>query len=183
MHSLRNGISPRRLRESNDGMKFTEYPYERSVHHRPLRRSTVNDDGGGFRQLGPIRILIVDDFEPWRLAVCSILAQDADLEVVGESSDGLDAVQKSQELRPDLVLLDIQMPKMNGLEAARQIRKVSPGTKILFLSVSHCQDTMREALKVGVGFVVKAEAAHDLLPAVRSVIRDEPFVPFNSFER
>ena len=164
-------------------MKSKEYRYERSVHHRPPRHSIVNDDWGGFRQLGPIRILIVDDFEPWRRAVCSILAQDTDLELIGESSDGLDAVQKSQELQPDLVLLDLQMPKMNGLEAARQIRKVSPGSKILFLSVSHCQDTMGEALKVGVGFVVKEEAARDLLPAVRSVIRDEPFVPFRSFEQ
>jgi DNA-binding NarL/FixJ family response regulator len=139
----------------------------------------LNDDlAGGFTQLEPVRILIVDDFEPWRRAVCSILAEDADLEVVGESSDGLDAVQKSEELQPDIVLLDIQLPKMNGLDAARKIHKVSPGTKILFLSSYHSVEIMREALRIGTGFVVKADAARDLLPIVRAVVRDEPFVRF-----
>jgi DNA-binding NarL/FixJ family response regulator len=139
----------------------------------------LDDDlAGDFRQLGPVRILIVDDFEPWRRAVRLILAEDADLEVVGESSDGLDAVQKSEELQPDLVLLDIQLPKINGLDAARQIRKVSPGTKILFLSSYHSLEMMREALRVGTGFVVKADAARDLLPIVRAVVRNEPFVRF-----
>jgi DNA-binding NarL/FixJ family response regulator len=129
-------------------------------------------------QMGPVRILIVDDFEPWRRAVCSILAEDADLEVVSEGSDGLEAVRKSEQLQPDLVLLDIQLPKMNGLDAARQIRKVSPGTKILFLSSYQCLEVMREALKVGAGFVVKADAARDLLPIVRAAVRNEPFVRF-----
>jgi DNA-binding NarL/FixJ family response regulator len=139
----------------------------------------LNDDSaGGFTQLGLVRILIVDDFEPWRSAVCSILARDEDLEVVGESSDGLDAVQKIEELHPDLVLLDIQLPKMNGLDAARQIRKISPDTKILFLS-SYCGlEVMQEALKVGVGFVVKADASRDLLPIIKAIIRNEPFVRF-----
>jgi DNA-binding NarL/FixJ family response regulator len=136
------------------------------------------DLAGGFRQLGPVRILIVDDFKDWRSAVGSILAEDADLEVVGESADGLDAVQKSGELLPDLVLLDIHLPKMNGLEAARQIRRVSPRTKILFLSSYHSLEVMREALKIGTAFIVKADAGRDLLPIVRAVVRNEPFLRF-----
>jgi DNA-binding NarL/FixJ family response regulator len=128
--------------------------------------------------LGPVRILIVDDFAPWRHALCSILAEDPNLEIVAESHDGLHAVQKSEELQPDLVLLDIQLPKMNGFEAARLISKVSPGTKILFLSAIHCLDTMREALLIGAGFILKADASRDLLPCIRSVIQNEPFVRF-----
>jgi DNA-binding NarL/FixJ family response regulator len=128
--------------------------------------------------LGPVKILIVDDFEQWRRAVCTILAEDADLEIVGESPDGLDAVQKCQDLQPDLVLLDIELPKMNGLDAARRICEVSPRAKILFLSSYHCVEIMRDALKIGAAFVVKADAARDLLPIVRAVVRDEPFLRF-----
>jgi DNA-binding NarL/FixJ family response regulator len=128
--------------------------------------------------LGSIRILIVDDFEPWRRSVCSILAEDENLEVVDESSNGLEAVQKSKELQPDLVLMDIQLPQINGLDAARQIRKISPSTKILFLSSYHSPDMMQEALRVGAGFVVKADAARDLLPILRAIVRNEPFLRF-----
>ena len=128
--------------------------------------------------MGPVRILIVDDFEQWRRAIASILSEDADLKVVGESADGLDAVQKSGELLPDLILLDIQLPKMNGLDAARQIRRVSPRTKILFLSSYRSFEVMREALKFGSGYVVKADAGRDLLPIVRAVVRNESFIRF-----
>jgi DNA-binding NarL/FixJ family response regulator len=131
--------------------------------------------------LSPIRILIVDDFAPWRDAVRSILAEDGDLEVVGESPDGLDAVQKSEELQPDLVLLDIQLPMMNGLAAAQEIRKILPGTKILFLSSYQSAEVMHVALGVGAGFVVKADAARDLLALIRTVIQNEAFLRFRFF--
>jgi len=129
-------------------------------------------------QLGPVRILVVDACEPWRRAICLILAEDADLEVISESSNGLEAVQKSEELQPDLVFLDIHLPQMNGLDAARQIRRVSPRMKVLFVSSYQCLEVMREALRVGAGFVVKADVARDLLPIVRAVVRNEPFLRF-----
>lgn len=125
-----------------------------------------------------VSILIVDDFEPWRRALRSILLEGPDLEVVGESSDGPEAVLKCGELQPDVVLLDIELPTMSGFEAAREIRRVSPDTKIVFVSTYRSLDTMREALKVGVGFVLKAEAARDLLPIIRSAMRDEPHIRF-----
>jgi len=101
---------------------------------------------------------------------------DSDLEVIGESSDGLDAVRKSEELRPDLVLLDIQLPGLNGFVAAQRIAKISPGTKILFLTSYRCLELIQEALGIGAGLVVKTEAGEHLLPAIRAIIRDEPFL-------
>ena len=125
-----------------------------------------------------MRILIVDDFEPWRAYVRSILADDADLEILGECADGLDAVKRSQELRPGLVLLDINLPKVNGLKVARQIEAVSPESKVLFLSSSQSIEVMREALKLGAGFVLKSDAQHDLLPIVQAICKNEPFIRF-----
>jgi DNA-binding NarL/FixJ family response regulator len=141
-----------------------------------------NDRLRRLRQLGPVRILIVDDFEPWRRAICSTLAGDGRLHVVGESPDGLDAVQQCEALRPHLVLLDIQLPKLSGFAAAARIREVSPDTKILFLSSYHSRDVMLHALKVGAGMVVKAEAARDLVPVIWAVIRGEPVVRFKSLD-
>ncbi|WP_433975348.1 response regulator [Tunturiibacter lichenicola] len=122
--------------------------------------------------------MIVDGSQYWRRAVRSMLADDTDLEVVGESSDGRDALHKSKELQPDLVLLDIELPTMSGLEAARAIRTISPDTKILFLSSYQHVDVMRDALRVGAGFVVKADAVRDLLPLLKAAIRNEPFLRF-----
>jgi DNA-binding NarL/FixJ family response regulator len=131
-----------------------------------------------FCKLATVHIVIVDDCEPWRRAVCSMLQQDKDLEVICEGSDGLEAVQRSAELQPDLVLLDIGLPHLNGMEAARQIREVSPGSKILFLTSHDSPDLVQEALRIGaLGFVIKSDAACDLLRAVRAVIRNQRFVP------
>jgi DNA-binding NarL/FixJ family response regulator len=128
--------------------------------------------------LGPVRILIVDDFEHWRNAVRSILAGDSRIEVVGECSDGACAVQKTEELQPDLVLLDIQLPEINGFIAAQRIAKVAPNTKVLFLSTHGSLDMLREALSIGAGLVVKTDAARDLLPVIWAVVQNEPIARF-----
>jgi DNA-binding NarL/FixJ family response regulator len=138
----------------------------------------TSDFGGRHQQLGPVRILVVDDFEPWRRSIISIIEADPELQVIHEASDGVEAVQMGQELQPDLVVLDVGLPKLCGLEAARRIRVVSPDSKILFLSVNPSQDVMREALRIGAGFIAKADVLHDLLPAVRAAVADQEFLRF-----
>ena len=92
---------------------------------------------------------MVDDFEPWRHFVSSMLLIKPELQVVGEASDGLEAVQKAVELKPDLILLDISLPKLNGIEAARRIRKLAPESKIIFVSQESSADVVQEALSLG----------------------------------
>jgi DNA-binding NarL/FixJ family response regulator len=124
-----------------------------------------------------LRILIVEDHESFRRLICSALQQRAAFQVIEEVSDGLDAVQKAQELQPDLILLDIGLPKLNGLEAGRRIREVSPDSRILFLSQESSADVVREALSLGaLGYVLKSRAQTDLLPAIEAVLRGEHFV-------
>ena len=128
--------------------------------------------------MGPVRVLIVDDFESWRKAVRRLLAGAGWVEVVGESPDGPDAMEKSSKLRPDLVLMDIGLPGMNGLDAARRIGAVSPDTRILFLSVESDLAVVREALMTGAGFLAKVDVARNLVPLIKAIIRNEPFLSF-----
>jgi DNA-binding NarL/FixJ family response regulator len=129
--------------------------------------------------LGSVRILVVDDFEPWRRSIVSMIEEDPELEVIHEASDGLEAVQVCQALQPDLVVLDVGLPKLCGLEVARRIRVVAPDSKILFLSALPSQDVMREALRIGAtGYIAKADALRDLLPAVRAAVADQEFLRF-----
>jgi DNA-binding NarL/FixJ family response regulator len=124
-----------------------------------------------------IRVLVVDDFEPFRSFLRSALKQKPDLEVIGELSDGLAAVQKAEELRPDLILIDIGLPKLNGIEAVRQIRKLVPYAKIIFLTQESSDDVVQTALNLGAsGYVVKAWAGSELLPAVEAVLQGGQFV-------
>ena len=106
------------------------------VRHRQLMVLRSNYDLGGrpFPELAPVRILLVDDFQPWRRCVSTMLEGCGEFQIVGEASDGLEAVRKSEELRPDLVLLDIDLPGLNGIEAARRICAVAPDSAILFIS-------------------------------------------------
>jgi DNA-binding NarL/FixJ family response regulator len=123
------------------------------------------------------RVLVVDDYEPWRRFATRTLQKKQGLQVVSEASDGLEAVQKAAELQPDLILLDIGLPRLNGIEAARRIRKVSPDSKILFLSQESSSDLVQEALNMGaLGYVVKTRAARELLAAVEAVCRGLQFV-------
>jgi DNA-binding NarL/FixJ family response regulator len=126
-----------------------------------------------------VRILVVEDFVPYREFICSTLASRRDLQVqvVGEVSDGLEAVQKAVELRPDLILLDIGLPRLNGIEAARQIRDLAPKSKIIFLTQESSADLAKEALSLGArGYVVKTKAGSELFTAVVAVLLGETFV-------
>jgi DNA-binding NarL/FixJ family response regulator len=125
----------------------------------------------------PIRVLVVDDSEPWRRYFSNTLGKQPGLQVIGEVSDGLEAVQRAEELQPDLILLDIGLPTLNGIEAARRIREVSPASKILFVSEDSDWDIAKEALSTGAGgYVVKSDAASELLPAVEAVLKGKRFV-------
>lgn len=127
--------------------------------------------------MSPFRVLVVDDFEPFRRVVGSILQKRPEFEIISEASDGLEAVQKAEALQPDWILLDIGLPKLNGIEAARRIRKVSPTSRILFVSQESSASVAREALGLGVrGYVVKSDAGRELLTAVDAVLRGHTFV-------
>ncbi len=124
-----------------------------------------------------IHILVVDDYEPWRQKICSILQTHPELRVVAEVGDGLEAVRTAKELKPDLILLDIGLPKLNGLQAALQIQQVSPKSKILFLSENRSRDIAEEALRTGAcGYLTKSSAGSELLPAIAAVLHGKQFV-------
>jgi len=106
-----------------------------------------------------VRVLVVDDFEPWRRFVSTTLQSQPNLQVIGEALDGLEAVQRAEQLQPDLIVLDIGLPSLNGIEVARRIRKISPESKILLLSQQSSAEVVQEALSTGAhGYVVKTDA-------------------------
>jgi DNA-binding NarL/FixJ family response regulator len=127
---------------------------------------------GGFSSTGEklglgmksVRLLVVEDFVPFRRLICSILGKRQDLQIVWEMADGLEAVHKAEELKPDLILLDIGLPTLNGIAAARQIRKFAPESKIIFLTQEFSADVVQEALSsLGQGYVLKTRASLDHL--------------------
>jgi len=123
------------------------------------------------------RVLLVEDYEPFRRFVRSLLQEKPELQIIQEASDGLEAVQKAGELKPDLILLDIGLPTLNGLRAARQIRNLSPKSKIIFVTQEPSADVAQEAFNLGaLGYVVKTRAASELLPAVDAVCQGKVFV-------
>lgn len=122
-------------------------------------------------------ILVVDSYEPFRRAVHSTLKLKKSLEVIGEASDGLEAVQKAEDLGPDLILLEVALPKLNGILAAKRLRDKLPRAKILFFSLESASNIVREAFNAGGdGYVHKLDALSDLLPAIETVLRGEQFV-------
>ena len=124
-----------------------------------------------------IRVLVVDDFAPWRQFSCSTLRK-AGIKVIGEASDGFEGVQKAKEQQPDLILLDIGLPGLNGMEVGKQVRKLVPRAKILFVSQETSADLMREALSLGaLGYVRKSSAGTELLPAIEAVLAGGRYVP------
>ena len=124
-----------------------------------------------------MRVIVVEDHEKWRHFFSTALQKQPELQVIGEVSDGLEAVQKAQELQPDLILLDIGLPTLNGIEAARRVRELSPTSRILFVSENRSPDIAQEALGTGAGgYVVKSDARSELLPAVKAVLEGKRFI-------
>jgi len=125
----------------------------------------------------PVRVLVVEDFESFRRVIRSMLGKRLELQGICEVSDGLEAVQKAGELQPDLILLDIGLPTVNGIEVARRIRKVAPQSRILFLTQESSADVVQEALSLGAaGYVLKVRAGSELLAAVEAVLQGKQFV-------
>lgn len=123
-----------------------------------------------------LRVIIVDDFEPWRRFVSCAL-QKVDSQILLEVSDGLEAVYRAGALRPDLILLDIGLPTLNGIKAAQRIREVSPNSRILFLSEESSPDVAEAALEAGgAGYVVKSDAGRELLPAVKALSKGRRYL-------
>jgi len=124
-----------------------------------------------------VRTLVVDDFSSFRRRVCWMLEENPQVRLIGEAADGAEAVQKAVEFQPDLILLDSDLPKLSGIEAARQIRKVVPKSKILFVSQDSNPEVVQAAFQLGArGYVIKSDAARELLTAVKSVIQGARYV-------
>jgi DNA-binding NarL/FixJ family response regulator len=137
-------------------------------------KTTSTDDD---RSMSPVRVLVVDDYDPFRRFVCSTLEKRRGLQIIGEASDGLEAVHKAEVLQPDLIVLDLGLPTLNGIEAARRIRKVIPECRIIFVSQESSVDVVQKALSLGaLGYVVKAHAGSQLLAAVEVVLQGRQFV-------
>jgi DNA-binding NarL/FixJ family response regulator len=135
--------------------------------------------------LSSFSILIADDYEGWRRQARLLFQARPEWQVVAEASDGSEAIQKAEKLKPDLIVLDIGLPKLNGIEAARQIRQLSPSSKIIFLSLYNSLDVVQAALGTGaLGYVCKTDARRELLLAVDAVLRGKQFVSssINGFE-
>ena len=134
----------------------------------------------GWLESMAIRILLVDDHPIVRQGLKTLLAGHPGWEVIGEASDGMEAVDKADSLQPDVMVLDVTMPRMNGLEACRLIRGKAPGMEILFVTQHDSPQMMREALEAGArGYVVKSNAARDLLEAVEAVSQHRVFTALN----
>ena len=123
-----------------------------------------------------LRILVVDDFDPFRQLICGLLEDHSDGWIVDLACDGAEAIQKATQFGPEVILLDIALPKVNGLEAGRQIRSKSPHSKIIFVSQETCPDVIEECLRIGSGYIVKGKVGRLLPSALNTVLKGEQFV-------
>jgi two-component system, NarL family, nitrate/nitrite response regulator NarL len=123
-----------------------------------------------------VRILIAEDFDLWREYISSTLRKEPSFEIICEVVDGLQAVQMAEQHQPTIALLDIGLPRLCGIDAARSIQVLAPNTRIVFLSGQQDTDIMRTALELRSGYVLKSDAALDLVAAIHSVAKGETFV-------
>jgi len=143
---------------------------------------TVLSFGAGSweQEMASIRVLVVEDFLPFRRLICATLGKKPDVEIIAEVSDGQEAVRKAEELQPDLILLDIGLPTLNGIAAARQIRQLVPDSKIIFVTQESSEDVVQEALSTGaLGYVAKTTMNGSLLAAVDAALAGKQFISKN----
>jgi two-component system, NarL family, nitrate/nitrite response regulator NarL len=128
--------------------------------------------------MAPLRILVADDNESVRGAIRDILQSESGWEVCGEARNGEEAVQQARELAPDIIIMDVMMPRRNGIEATREIVRVAPQTCVLIMTLYEFPELRRQARSAGaLGFVRKADSGQCLIPAVRSVAEHKPYFP------
>ena len=148
--------------------------------NRPAVLTTICQKGQPWairQETAIVRILLVEDFAPYRSLVASMLDGNSECRVIGEASDGLEAVKKASELRPDLIFMDIGLPVLNGLQAAKRVLELNPSTKIVFLTQETDVVVLREALSLGgSGYLLKQDAEAELLPAIAAVLQGKRFV-------
>lgn len=125
----------------------------------------------------PVRILLADDHTIVRQGLARLLEEQQNFKVVGEAVNGQDAVEKAEKLKPDIIIMDIAMPRMNGIEAAKRIRKQMPETKIIILSMYSHEHYIHELLECGVsGYLLKDSGGQDIIKAIRAALKNETFL-------
>ena len=124
-----------------------------------------------------VRVLVVDDGEDWQRSISALLKEEPSVEIVGEASDGVQAVQIAGELKPTIVLLDIGLPRVNGIQAGEWIRKLTPDSKIIFVSQEFDPEIIDAAMQIGAyGFVLKSDLTETLIPAIHAALGGEKFM-------
>jgi DNA-binding NarL/FixJ family response regulator len=132
---------------------------------------------GGLVPVSTTRVLVVDDFAPWRRMVRLTLSDKTNIQIVAEAENGMAAIQKALEFKPDVAILDIGLPDLSGIEVAREISASLPGIRILFLTENNAPEVVQEAINTGaLGFVLKSSAARDLAPAMEAILQDTHFI-------
>jgi DNA-binding NarL/FixJ family response regulator len=135
------------------------------------------DEAGANAAREPIRVLVVDDHALFRRGLEMVLAQEIDIEVVGEASDGAEAVEKAGDLLPDIVLMDVRMPRRSGIEACRTIKEVAPSTRIIMLTISDEEADLYEAIRAGAtGYLLKEISIDEVASAIRAVASGQSLI-------